>query len=49
MDRWMFNDIVKPLLVDDPLPVINWLKEKKLLPQELKGDICGELLNFEQP
>ena len=46
MDRRIYNEIVKPLLVDDPLPVINWMKEKKLLPREVKCELCEETLNW---
>ena len=34
MDRQLFTEILKPLLVEDPLPVINWLMENGLIPRE---------------
>ena len=42
----MYNEIVKPLLSDDPLPVINWMKENKLLHRELKCEMCKENLKW---
>ena len=34
MDWQVFHDIIKPILIDDTLPLINWLTENEILPRE---------------
>ena len=46
MDRQVFHDIIKPLLIDDTLPLINWLKENEILPREKYCNGCEKKMNW---
>ena len=44
MDRDTFKTVIHPLLGEDCLPVINWLKRKLL--SELKCPTCDQKMNW---
>ena len=46
MDRAIYQNIVKPLLVEDPLPVIIWMKQHGLLRRELKCQHCDKNMKW---
>ncbi|XP_068205270.1 uncharacterized protein [Palaemon carinicauda] len=46
MDRSLYEEILKPLLVEDPTPAINWMKQQKLLRAELKCPHCSILMKW---
>ena len=41
-----FKYVVLPLLLEDPLPVINWLKQHRLLRKEVKCGSCDNAMNW---
>ena len=46
MDRNTFLDVLLPLLREDTLPVINWLKHHNLLASEVNCADCGQKMNW---
>ena len=46
MDRQIFVEVIKPFLIDETLPMINWLMENKLLPREKFCDGCEKKMNW---
>ena len=46
MDRHFYTKIIKPLMVDDPLPVIHWLMENGLIPRERFCCECNRNMNW---
>ena len=46
MDRDTFKTVILPLLGEDCLQVINWLKQRKLLQRELKCPTCDQQMNW---
>ena len=40
MDRNIFHGVISPLLVEETLPVIIWMKDKELIPPERKCSAC---------
>ena len=46
MDWNIFQDVLLPLLCEDTLPVINWLKHHNLLAREANCTDCGRKMNW---
>ncbi|XP_068207101.1 uncharacterized protein [Palaemon carinicauda] len=46
MDRSTFTEVVKPLLGEEMLPVIDWMKNKSLILLELKCESCSTFMTW---
>lgn len=46
MDCDTFKTVVLPLLTEDSLPVINWLKQRRMLKSEVKCPSCDSEMNW---
>ena len=46
MDRNTFQDVLLPLMREDTLPMINWLKHDNLLASEVNCTDCGQKMNW---
>lgn len=46
MARPTYQDVIKPLTVGDPLPVINWMKQHGLLRIEMNCSKCKTAMNW---
>ena len=46
MNRAIFHTEILPLLGEDPLPAIEWMKQRRLLASVVKSDACNEEMNW---
>lgn len=46
MARSTYEDIIKPLIAENPMPVIDWMKQHGLLRIEMKCSECGIAMNW---
>ena len=46
MDRTIFERQIKPLLIEDPIPVITWMKNKELISREMRCGCCNFVMNW---
>ena len=42
----VFNDIIKPMLGDDPTPAITWLMDNGLMPSERWCSVCQNKMKW---
>ena len=46
MDRSQYIEEIQPLLIEDPTDVVNWMKNKRLLRNDMNCSECNRLMTW---